>query len=125
QITAGATTPDAKARKLYDAVQALDNTDFTREKSQQERLKLGLKKQTQRAEDVWSQKSGSANDIAGLYLALARAAGIEASALKVADRDQRIFQPSLLTLSQLDSLLVVLRIDGKDVFLDPGQKLCP
>jgi len=56
---------------------------------------------------------------------LARAAGLEAYAVKVADRNRRIFDANLLSLYQLDSLLVVLRIGGKDVFLDPGQKLCP
>lgn len=125
QITAGATTPDAKARKLYDAVQALENTNFARAKSEEERQKLGLKKELKKAQDVWNEKSGSANDIAGLYLALARAAGLEAYGSKVADRSRRIFDPNLLSLYQMDSLLVVLRIDGKDVFLDPGQKLCP
>jgi hypothetical protein len=125
QITAGGATPDAKARKLYDAVQALDNTNFSRAKSEEERKKLGLKRELKKVQDVWSEKSGSANDMAALYLALARAAGLEVYAVKVADRDRRIFDPNLLSLHQLDSLLVVLRIDGKDVFLDPGQKLCP
>lgn len=125
QITAGATTPDAKARKLYEAVQALENTNFSRAKSEEERQKLGLKKELKKAQDVWNEKSGSANDIAGLYLALARAAGLEAYGSKVADRSRRIFDPNLLSLYQMDSLLVVLRIDGKDVYLDPGQKLCP
>ena len=33
ESTAGADTPEAKARKLYDIVQALENTDFTRAKT--------------------------------------------------------------------------------------------
>jgi hypothetical protein len=43
----------------------------------------------------------------------------------VADRDEHIFDPNLLSLHQLDSLLVVLHIDGKDIYLDPGEKFCP
>jgi hypothetical protein len=43
----------------------------------------------------------------------------------VADRDRRIFDPNLLSMDQFDSLLVVLRIDGKDIFVDPGEKFCP
>ncbi|MGP8173122.1 MAG: DUF3857 domain-containing protein [Terracidiphilus sp.] len=125
QITAGADTPDARARKLYDAVQALENTDFSRAKSEAEREQLHLKKDLKKAEDVWSEKSGSGNDLAALYLALARAAGIQADGMKVADRSKRIFDPNYLSLDQLDALLVVLRIDGKDIYLDPGQKLCP
>jgi len=125
EITAGAATPDAKARKLYDAVQALDNTEFSRAKSAEERHRLGLKRELKKAQDVWAEKSGTANEIAALYLALARAAGLEAYGIQVADRDSRIFDPNLLSLRQLDALLVVVRVDGKDVFLDPGQKLCP
>jgi hypothetical protein len=125
QITAGADTPEAKARKLYDAVQALNNTDFSRAKNEAERKQLHLKRELKKAQDVWSEKSGSGNDIAALYLALARAAGLQADGFKVADRNQRIFDPNYLGLNQLDSLLVVLHIDGKDIYLDPGEKLCP
>ena len=125
RIVAGADTAEAKARKLYDAVQALDNTDFTRTKSETERKQLHLKKAPKKAEDVWGEKSGSGNDIAALYLALARAAGLQADGLKVSDRKQEIFDANYLSLSQLDDLLVVLHIDGKDIYVDPGQKLCP
>jgi hypothetical protein len=125
QIVAGADTPEAKARKLYDAVQALENTEFTRAKTESEREQQHLKKELKRAEDVWKERSGSANDIAGLYLAMARAEGLEAFGMKVADRNRRIFDPNYLSLHQLDSLLVMVRIDGKDIYLDPGEKLCP
>ncbi len=125
QITAGAATPEAKARKLYDAVQAFENTDFTRQKSDVERAQLHMKKQVGKAQDVLAEKSGSGNSLAALYLALARAAGLEAYGVQVADRDQRIFDPNYLSLDQLDTLLVLLKLDGKDVYLDPGQKLCP
>src|ERR1039458_2315703 len=125
QITVGADTPEAKARKIYDAVQAMENTDVTRAKSEAEREQLHLKKALKKAQDVWSEKSGSGNDIAALYLALARAAGLQADGLQVADRNRRIFDPGFLSLQQLDTLLVVLHIDGKDIYLDPGEKLCP
>jgi hypothetical protein len=125
RLTAGADTPDAKARKLYDAVQALENTGFTRAKSEAERKQLHLKRELKKAQDVWNEKGGSGNEIAALYLALARAVGLQADGLKVADRKLEIFDPSYLSLDQLDDLLVVLHIDGKDIYLDPGQKLCP
>ena len=125
QITAGAATPEAKARKLYDAVQVLENTDFTRAKTQEERKQLHLKKELKKAQDVWTEKSGSGNEIAALYLALARAAGLQADGLEVVNRDRSVFDSNLLSLHQLDALLVVLHIDGKDIYLDPGEKLCP
>ena len=125
EFTSSLATPDAKARKLYDYVQSLENTDFTRVKSDSERRRLHLKKEFRKAEDVMREKSGSRNDIAALYLALARAAGLEAYGMEVTDRDRGIFDPNYLTLDQLDSLIAVVRIDGKDIYLDPGQKLCP
>ena len=124
EMTAGLDTPEAKARKLYDFVQTLENTDFTRAKSEAERRQLHMKRELKKAGDILTEKSGSRNDLAAQYLALARAAGLEAYGMEVADRDSRIFDSNYLSLSQLDSLLVVLHIDGKDMYLDPGEKLC-
>jgi hypothetical protein len=113
-----------KAKKLYKAVQALDNTDFSRKKSETEMKELKLKP-VKRAEDTWSQKSGSGNDIALLYLAMLRAAGLNVFAMKVVDRDDSIFDPAYLDADQLDDIIVILSLGGKEILLDPGQKMCP
>lgn len=125
QITAGATTDEEKARKLYDAVQALNNTAFSRERSAAERARAGMRRDVRSAGQVWNEKSGTRNEIAVLYLALARAAGLQANAMAVADRGERIFDPGYLSLDQLTVVLVVLQIDGKPVYLDPGEKFAP
>src|SRR3569833_3407501 len=75
QIVAAADTEDQKSRKIYAEVMKLENTDFTREKTRAE-LKTEKLKQIKNAEDVWKQKSGSSDQIALLYVALARAAGL-------------------------------------------------
>ena len=113
-----------KARKLYKAVQALDNTDFSRVKGAAELKKLGLH-EARRAEDIWTQKSGSSEDIAQLYLALLRSAGLNAYAMRVVDRERRTFDPSYLHFGQFDDMLVILSAGGKEIFLDPGEKMCP
>ena len=113
-----------KAKKLYDAVQALDNTDFSRKKSESELKELKLKA-VKNAADTWSQKSGSSEDIAMLYLSMLRAAGLTAYAIKVVDRDRNTFDQSNMNLDQLDSTLVDLSTGGKDIVLDPGEKTCP
>jgi hypothetical protein len=125
QITQGDDTPEGRARKLYEAVQALENTDFGREKSDAERAAQHLKKELKSVQDIWDEKSGDSNDLAALYLALARAAGLEVYAVQIAERSRSIFDPNYLSLNQLKRLLVVLRIDGKDIYLDPGEKFCP
>lgn len=113
-----------KAKKLYDAVQALDNTDYSRAKSASE-MKVLKMKEAKHAQDTWEQKSGSSEDIAMLYLAMLRAAGLTAYAVKVVDRGEGLFDPTYLSLDQFDSTLVNLATGGKQVLLDPGEKMCP
>jgi len=113
-----------KAKKLYVAVQALDNTDYSRKKTESELKQLKIKT-AKHAQDTWEQKSGSSEDIAMLYLAMLRAAGLNANALKVVDREQGIFDPSYMSLSQLDDTIVLLNTGGTEIGLDPGEKMCP
>ncbi len=113
-----------KARKLYDAVQALDNTDYSRKKSASELKELKIK-EVKNAVDTWTQKSGSSDDIATLYLSMLRAAGLTAYAVRVVDRNQNTFDTSDMSLDQLDSTLVALTAGGKQIVADPGEKMCP
>ena len=113
-----------KAKKLYKAVQALDNTDYSRKKSESE-MKLLKLKTARHAEDTWSQKSGSSEDIALLYLAMLRAANLNAFATKVVDRERALFNMTYMNFDQLDDTLIVLNTGGKEIVLDPGEKMCP
>lgn len=124
QIVSPSDTDLLKARKLYAAVQALENTDFTRAKSESERKELKLKAQ-KRAEDTLAQKSGSSEDIALLYLAMLRAAGVTAYPAEVADRSERMFDINYLSLDQFTDMLVILKNGDQEIFLDPGEKMCP
>jgi hypothetical protein len=123
-LVAAGDTDEQKARKIYDAVMKLENTRYTREKSEVERKKEKLK-EVRSAEDVWNQKSGSDDELALLYVALARGVGLQAYPMKVVDRNRAIFDPDYMSLSQLDDYIAVVNLGGKDVFLDPGQKDCP
>jgi hypothetical protein len=123
-LIAPADSDEVKARKLYTAVQGLDNTDFSRVKGASEMKQLKLK-EAKRAEDTWAQKSGSSDDIALLYLAMLRAAGLTAYPLKMVDRNERDFDPSYMNFDQLTETLVVASIGGKETLLDPGEKMCP
>ncbi|MGA9667747.1 MAG: DUF3857 domain-containing protein, partial [Terracidiphilus sp.] len=128
QAVAGIVSPDDpplnKAKKLYTAVQALDNTDYSREKSKTE-LKAQNLKQIKHAADVWHDKSGSAAGISMLYLAMLKAAGLEAYAMRVVDRDRGLFTLGYMYFDQLDDTIILLSIDGKEIVLDPGGKMCP
>jgi hypothetical protein len=113
-----------KAKKLYKAVQALDNTDYSRKKGATE-LKVLKLHEARRAEDTWAQKSGTSEDIALLYLAMLRAAGLTAYDMKVVDRERGMFDPSYMNFDQLDDDVIILSLNGKEVLLDPGEKMCP
>jgi hypothetical protein len=124
EIVGAATTDEQKARMIYAAVMKLDNTDFSRRKSAAERKAEKLKA-IKNAEDVWAQKSGSSDDMALLYVALARAAGLKVWPMEIVDRSRAIFDPRYLSISQLDDYIAVIEIGGKEIYLDPGQKMCP
>ncbi len=117
-------TDAQKAAKIYAAVMKLENTAFTREKSKVERKKEKLK-DINKAEDVWKQQAGSDDDIALLYVALARAAGLKVWPMRVVDRNRAIFDNTYLSTYQFDDYIVVVDLAGKNIYLDPGQKMCP
>lgn len=123
-IVAANDSEDTKAHKVYEAVLKLDNTHFSREKSEAERKKEKLK-EIKNATDVWKQKSGDGNELALLYVALARAAGLQSYPMQVVNRDTAIFDASYLSTYQLDDYIAIVMVDGKEVYLDPGQKACP
>jgi len=112
---------DVKARKLYDAVMTVDNTDYTRRKSSAEMKQLGIK-QVKDAEDVWKQKSGSSDEIALLYLAMARIAGLKSYATVICNRDRELFNQYFMSMQQLDDVLVIVTVGGKEIVVDPGRR---
>jgi hypothetical protein len=123
-LVAPADSDLVKAQKLYAAVEALDNTDYSRKKSTSE-LKQSKQKEAKRNEDIWTQKRGDSNDMALLYLSMLRAAGLTAFANLVVDRKRGVFDANYMAFDQFDYLLVTLSVGGKEILLDPGEKMCP
>lgn len=123
-IVSPSDTEDQKARKIYAAVQKLDNTAYTRAKSAAERKQEKLRN-VRNAEDVWKQQGGSDDEIALLFVALARTAGLKAYPVEVVDRNHAMFDDHYLSINQFDDYLAVVNIGGTDVYIDPGQKMCP
>ncbi|HTW60320.1 MAG TPA: DUF3857 domain-containing protein [Terracidiphilus sp.] len=122
-IVAAGDTDEQKAREIYAAVIRLENTMLSGEKTEAERKKEKIK-EIRSAEDVWRDQGGTANQIALLYVALARAAGLKAWPMFIAPRDERIFDPTYFYMDQLSDYIVVLDLGGRTVYLDPGQKTC-
>jgi transglutaminase-like putative cysteine protease len=116
-------TEEQKAQKLYAAVMKLENTDYTRHKTEAER-KAAKQKDIRSAEDVWKQKSGTSDELALLYVSMLSAAGIKAWPMMITDRSRAIFDTNYYSMSQLHDFIAIANISGKDVYLDPGEKFC-
>ncbi len=123
-LTLPTDTPDQKLRKIYAAVEAMDNTRFSRSHSGSEDKSLGLR-EIKSTDDILLRKRGSDDQITDLFIAMARAAGFKAYPMAVVSRDRAVFFPSYLSLSQLDDLIAIVNIDGKEAFFDPGSRFCP
>ena len=124
QTVAATDTPEQKARKLYAFVSQLENQSYLPKRPEQEEKVLGMKVNTG-AEDVLQQRSGDHDDLNRLLVAMLREAGIPASLMLMPDRDEGMFVPAFLSMSQFSAEIAVAQVDGKDVFLDPGSKFCP
>ena len=122
EIVAPTDAPADKAKKIFTYVQRFENTDFNSNgmpNIDSDWVPRG------RAERLLETKKGSSNQLAFLYLALSRAAGLNARPVRIASRSHRIFSASYLGVDQLDSVVIGLNLDGKESFVDPGTKMAP
>jgi Domain of Unknown Function with PDB structure (DUF3857)/Transglutaminase-like superfamily len=124
QIVEPGDSPEVKLRKIYERVQRLRNISFERKKSEQELERENLK-YAKSAEDVWKRGYGDGNQIAWLFLALVRAAGIQADPVIVSTRDVQFFNPGIMNPNDLNSNVVVVALDGSEIYLDPGIPFAP
>lgn len=118
-------TPEQKARKIYAFVQKIKNLNYTSAEGGLEEVLSQESKERRTLDRVLNKQEGFSNEIARLFLSMARTAGLSAYLMRVADRDEVFFQPNIPDRSQLSSEIVIVTIDGKDIFLDPGTPLCP
>lgn len=117
-------TPEVKLQKIYARVQQIRNTSYEQEKTEQEQ-KRDKEKYLDNVELIWKKQYGDGVNLTWLFLALARAAGFEASGMWVADRRNYFFYPQTMDGRRLDANVVVVKVNGKDLFFDPGAEFIP
>jgi hypothetical protein len=117
-------TSEQKLRKLYAAVMELENTDYTRSRTSAEDRAAGMR-EIKNADDVLTRKRGSSDQLAALFVAMARSAGMKAYLMAVTNRERRMFNPGYLSTGQLDDNIAIVNVDGKEIYLDPGERYCP
>jgi hypothetical protein len=124
QIVQPTDTPDEKLQKIYARCQKIRNTSFKRDKTQQELHREKIK-DAHDVGDVWKRGYGEGGEITWLFLALARAAGFEASPVMISTRDQRFFNAALMNSDDLNTNVVQVKLNAEDIYLDPGIAFAP
>ncbi len=113
---------EQKLQKIYAAVMTLENTDYTRQYSAAENKAKGQK--TKNAADIWDQKRGNGKEIALLFIAMARAAGMKAYAMALTSRDQALLNQGYLYWGQLTDEIAIVNVGDKEMYFDPGERYC-
>jgi len=124
QIISSDDTPEAKLRKIYARAQQVHNTSFDMEKTEQEQ-KREKEKEINNVEDLLKQERGNARQINWLFVGLARSAGFQANSVYISSRSQYFFNPAMMNPTQLNGDVTVVKLNGKDIYCDPGSKFAP
>jgi Domain of Unknown Function with PDB structure (DUF3857)/Transglutaminase-like superfamily len=124
QLIAPSDSQEQKLHKLYAAVMQLENTAYTREHSNAEEKAEGFK-EVHTTDDVWSRKRGTDDQLAELFVSMARAAGMKAYVMAVSSRDRHIYYKGYASFAQFDDYVAIVEVDGKEQFFDPGSRYCP
>jgi hypothetical protein len=117
-------SPDVKLQKIYARVQKIRNTTYEIEKTEQEQ-KRAKEKEINNVEDLWKRGYGDADQITLLFLGLARAAGLDSSCVQIATRDDHFFKPNVMRARDLNTYVVLVKMNGKDAYFDPGVEFTP
>ena len=122
QMVAPGDTNEQALRKIYAAVMKLENTDFTREHTREENKAQKIKIKT--ANDIWTAQRGDGEDLTLLFVTMARAAKLKAYVMYVTDRSNDIFLKDVPNWRQLDAMIAIVEVDGKEMYFDPGERYC-
>ena len=117
-------SPTVKLQKIYSRVQQIHNISYEPAKTDEEK-KRSHETGKLKAEDVLKLGYGTEDQLNWLFVGLARAAGLEAYGLTVSNRGQYFFDKQSMNENQLDQSAVLVKVDGKDLFLDPGAAFAP
>jgi Domain of Unknown Function with PDB structure (DUF3857) len=124
QIVSPTDSQDVKLRKIYDRVQQIRNTSYEVRKTEQEE-KRDKEKKAENVEDIWKRGYGSGVQLTWLYLALVRAAGFETYGVWVSNRSEYFFTPKTMQSEKLNANVVLVKLNGKDLYFDPGAAFTP
>jgi hypothetical protein len=116
--------PEVKLRKIYARVQQIQNLTYLPRKTVEERKHEEIK-ENNNVEDLWKHQYGTGWDLTWLFLGLVRAAGMEAYPCLVSGRGEYFFRKERVDGRELDANVVLVKVNGKEEFFDPGAAFTP
>ncbi len=124
-ITLSTDSPREATRRIYEYVQKeIYNTGFTDERGSSE-SEAALKRNDS-VDDVLRRRYGNPREINRLFIAMLRAAGVDARVAELTTRDENFFHRSFPDAFQFNSeVAAVVGRDGSVQFYDPGTQFCP
>jgi len=124
QIVSPNDTGMVKLQKIYARTQQIRNLSYEVSKTEQEQKREKLK-EASNVEALWKNQYGYGEEITWLFLGLVRAVGIEAYPCLVSKRNEYFFNKGRLNSRELGTNVVLVKLDGKDLYLDPGAAFTP
>lgn len=124
ETVAAGDSQEVKLQKIYAKTQSLRNLSYETRKTEQEEKREKLK-EIKNVEDVWKNKQGYGSQITWLFLGLARAAGFEAYPVFASTRNEYFFNKVRMNIRELDSNMVLVKLNGKEMYFDPGALYAP
>ena len=115
---------EVKLRKIYDRVQEIHNLTYLPRKTVEERKHEEIKENNS-VEELWKHQYGNGWDLTWLFLALVRATGLEAYPCLVSGRSEYFFNKERVDGRELDANVVLVKVNGKEEFFDPGAAFTP
>jgi len=115
---------EVKLRKIYARVQQIQNLSYLPQKTIEERKHEEIK-ENNNVEDLWKHQYGTGWDLTWLFLGLVRATGLEAYPCLVSGRGEYFFRKERVDGRELDANVVLVKVNGKEEFFDPGAAFTP
>jgi hypothetical protein len=103
-------------RNIYAKVQTFKNLSFEDETDEDWK---------KNAAAVVTKGEGYRREITRAFVALTRAAGLEANIVRVSTRDRFFFSPNIPDAEQLDAEIAAVHVNGKTQYFDPGTPTAP
>ena len=126
ETVAASDSPDAKLRKIYERVQKIRKLSFEMEKTGAEKESVRKKKRR-----GMSKMCGNVDTDTEMTLRYCfwewpgQRLSVSVSAAKIATRDDHFFVKNLMKVRDLRTYVVVVKLNGKDMYFDPGTAFAP